>query len=248
MEINNNNNSSSTSLTITYKHQHQHQEESSNNTTTTNNNNNNNNNSSGGGPWGISSDWSFEEQAILDQGLTKFGSECMVSRYAKIAVLLPNKSVREVALRCRWMNKKENNKRRKEDITRKDKDKKERAVIDHPAKSSHLIGQSNIPSYAMPTIPTNYGDSISFRAIGGPTGELLEQNAQAFSRISANFAALQIQENINLLCQTRNNILRITKTLNEFPTMMRPMPPLPVRVNEDLANTILPPPSFPIRS
>jgi hypothetical protein len=192
-------------------------------------------------------DWTYEEQVILDEGLIKFRSECIVSRYAKIAVLLPNKSVRDVALRCRWMNKKENSKRRKEETMRKEKDKKER-VIDPPALSSRLTAQPNIPSYAMPSIPTNYGDGISFRAIGGPTGELLEQNQQAFSRISANFAALQIQDNINLLYQTRNNILRITKDLNEFPTMLRKMPPLPVKVNEELANTILPPPSLPTQS
>lgn len=34
---------------------------------------------------------------------------------------------------------------------------------------------------------------MSFPAIGGVTGELLEQNAQMFNQISANFAAFQVK-------------------------------------------------------
>lgn len=33
---------------------------------------------------------------------------------------------------------------------------------------------------------------LSFAAIGGATGQLLEQNAQALDQISANFAALKV--------------------------------------------------------
>ncbi|KAL6342404.1 hypothetical protein AAG906_009077 [Vitis piasezkii] len=50
-------------------------------------------------------------------------------------------------------------------------------------------------------------------AIGGSTGQLLEQNAQAFNQISANLASLQIQDNISLFCQARDNIQAI---LNEY--------------------------------
>ncbi|XP_021906968.1 uncharacterized protein LOC110821428 isoform X2 [Carica papaya] len=52
---------------------------------------------------GISMDWTFEEQAILEEGLTKYSSEPSVIRYAKIALQLQNKTVRDVALRSRWM-------------------------------------------------------------------------------------------------------------------------------------------------
>lgn len=34
----------------------------------------------------------------------RYASETNIVRYAKIAVLLHNKTVRDVALRCRWMN------------------------------------------------------------------------------------------------------------------------------------------------
>ncbi|MBA0752829.1 hypothetical protein Gogos_005560 [Gossypium gossypioides] len=52
-----------------------------------------------------------------------------------------------------------------------------------------------------------------FSAIGGVTGDLLEQTAQMFNQISANFSSFQIHDNINLLCKARDNILTI---LNEY--------------------------------
>ncbi|PKI63813.1 hypothetical protein CRG98_015797 [Punica granatum] len=161
---------------------------------------------------------------------------------------LKNKTVRDVALRVRWMTKKENSKRRKEEHSlRKSKEKKER-VNDSSAKSTPFAARPNVPAYAPPMIPMDNDDGISYKAIGGPTGELLEQNAQAFNQISANLAAFQIQENINLFCQTRDNILKIMNDLSDQPEIMKQMPPLPVKVNEELANTILPRTTLPMQS
>ncbi|KAK9997331.1 hypothetical protein SO802_022017 [Lithocarpus litseifolius] len=176
---------------------------------------------------GISLDWTSEEQAILDDGLAKFPSESNIIRYAKIAMLLQNKTVRDVALRCRWMTER---------------------VNDPSAKPSHFAARPNVPPYAPPMIPVDNDDGISFKAIGGPTGELLEQNAQALNQISANLQALQIPENINLLCQTRDNIHKIMNDLNDTPEVMKQMPPLPVKLNEELANSILPPPNLSMQS
>ncbi|CAK9137480.1 unnamed protein product [Ilex paraguariensis] len=80
----------------------------------------------------------------------------------------------------------------------------------------------------------------SFAAIGGATGQLLEQNAHTLDEISANFNAFKVHENINLFCQVRNNILAIMNDLNDLPEIMKQMPPLPVKLNEELANSILP--------
>ncbi|MED6170820.1 hypothetical protein PIB30_034730 [Stylosanthes scabra] len=198
---------------------------------------------------GISLDWTSEEQAILEDGLTKYASESNIVRYAKIALQLQSKTVRDVALRVRWMNKKENSKRRKDDhnLTRKSKDKKER-VSDAAAKSSHFPARSNVPPYAPPMITMDNDDGIPCTAIGGPTGELLEQNAQALNQISANLSSFLIQDNINLFCQTRDNILKIMNELNDSPEVMKQMPPLPVKVNDDLANSILPRTTLPTQS
>ncbi|KAG4186524.1 ZZ-type zinc finger-containing 3 [Gossypium arboreum] len=189
---------------------------------------------------GISLDWTPEEQTMLEDLLVKYTSDSTIVRYAKIAMQLKDKTVREVALRCRWMTKKENGKRRKEDHSaRKNKDRREKGMDTSAKSTPHLTTRPNGPSYALPMIPMDNDDGIPYEAIGGVTGELFEQNAQMFNQISANFAAFQVHDNINLLCKARDNILTIMNDLNDLPEVMKQMPPLPVKVNEELANNIL---------
>ncbi|KAE8670301.1 acetate--CoA ligase ACS [Hibiscus syriacus] len=193
-------------------------------------------------------DWTLEEQVILEDGLKTFALDLSITHYAKIAMNLQNKTVRDVALRCRWMNKKETSKRRKEEHIhdRKSKDKKER-VVDPAAKTTHFAGQSSNPPYPTPMIPVDYNDGIPLGAIGGVAGELLEQNAQALNQVSENLASFKIQENIGLLCQTRDNLLKLMNEMNDgVPDIMKQMPQLLVKLNLDLANTILPPPPPPM--
>ncbi|KAG6748823.1 hypothetical protein POTOM_048759 [Populus tomentosa] len=167
---------------------------------------------------GISVEWSPDEQSILDDLLSKYASESNLVRYAKIAMKLKDKTVRDVALRCRWMTKKENGKRRKEDHSaRKNKDRKEKATDSSTKSSSHLTTRPNGPSYA-PMIPIDNDDGVSYKGldytsarvvvefaelkdmndehallnIGGATGELLEKNAQILSQISSNFSSFQV--------------------------------------------------------
>lgn len=198
---------------------------------------------------GLSVEWTAEEQSILEEGLSKYGSESNIVRYAKIAMQLHDKTVRDVALRCRWMTKKESGKRRKDEhMARKNKDKKEK-VMDPSAKpSTHLPAQPNAPPYALPMLPMDIDDGISYKDIGGTTGQMLEQNAQVFNQISANLAAFQLPDNVSLFCQTRDNILTIMNELNDMPGVMKQMPPLPVKINEELANTILPRSNLPMQS
>ncbi|CAL1404703.1 unnamed protein product [Linum trigynum] len=196
---------------------------------------------------GISNDWTAEEQSILEDGLAKYSSESNILRYAKIAMQLQTKTVRDVALRCRWMTKKESSKRRKDDnLARKSKDKKEK-LTDASTKPSSFITRANAPAYTNTVVPIDSDDGISCKTIGGVTGDLLEQNALALSQITSNLSTMQIQENINLLCRTRDNILKIMNNLNDVPEVMKQMPPLPVKMNEELANTILPRPNIPMK-
>ncbi|KZV32204.1 hypothetical protein F511_29779 [Dorcoceras hygrometricum] len=190
---------------------------------------------------GISLDWTPEEQSTLEDLLAKYASETTIVRYAKIAQALQEKTVRDVALRCRWMNKKENGKRRKDDqnSSKKNKDKKEK-IADSLPKSSQVPSRSNDPPYVSSMMLMDSDDGISYKMIGGASGQLLEQNAQALDLISSNFAAYKIHENINLFCQARNNILSILNDCSDMPEVMKQMPPLPVKLNEELANTILP--------
>ncbi|KAL8549130.1 hypothetical protein ACS0TY_008114 [Phlomoides rotata] len=189
---------------------------------------------------GLSLDWTPEEQSTLEDLLTKYASEANVIRYAKIAQALKDKTVRDVAFRCRWMNKKENGKRRKDDHnSRKSKDKKEKAIDSLP-KSSQVANRSNGPPYVQSMMMMESDDGIAYTAIGGATGQLLEQNAHALDQISANFSAFKIHDNIELFCQARMNILSILNDFSDLPEIMKQMPPLPVKLNEDLANSILP--------
>ncbi|KAG8388826.1 hypothetical protein BUALT_Bualt02G0165400 [Buddleja alternifolia] len=193
---------------------------------------------------GLSLDWTLEEQSTLEDLLTKHASETSIVRYAKIAQALKDKTVRDVAFRCRWMNKKENGKRRKDDHnSRKNKEKKEK-VIDSLPKSSQVANRSNgppPPPYVQSMMSMDSDDGISYKGIGGATGQLLEQNAQVLDQISANFSSFKIHENFDLFCQARTNILSILNDFHDLPEIMRQMPPLPVKLNEELANTILPP-------
>ncbi|XP_027165457.1 uncharacterized protein LOC113765464 [Coffea eugenioides] len=175
---------------------------------------------------GISMDWTPDEQAILDEGLKTYAAESIIARYAKIAVLLKNKTVRDVALRYRWMTKRDFSRRRKDDLSlRKSKERKEKAT-DPSAMSSQALMQP---------------------AIDGVTQELLRQNARAFEQISANLATYQMHNNIGIFCQARDNISQILKRINEPPYMMKQMPALPVKVNEQLANSILPHSTHPMQ-
>lgn len=186
---------------------------------------------------GFSNCWTTEEQSVLEAGLANYASDTNVVRYAKIAIQLPCKTVRDVALRCKWMTYKES-RRRKEDftITRKYREKKDNFALPS-TRSSYLATPSIV--YTGPT-PTDNNNAVLYQAIGGTSGLLLEENFRAFSQIAENLTAHQLKENINLFWQSRENIFKILNNLEEMPNTLRPMPELPIQLNEELANSILP--------
>lgn len=195
---------------------------------------------------GIAMDWTTEEQSVLEEGLRAFASDTNVIRYAKIAMQLENKTVRDVALRCRWMSRKENSKRKKEghNLSRKTKDRKEKGT-EPSAKSSQLALQANALPHVMPMIPVDFDDGKSSKANGVSAMKLLENNARAFNQIAANFSSLQIEDNISLFCQARDNLQVLLNSLKDEPEAMKKMPPLPDKLNEEMINSILHPPARP---
>ncbi|KAG8085112.1 hypothetical protein GUJ93_ZPchr0010g7211 [Zizania palustris] len=190
---------------------------------------------------GLAVRWTPEEQATLEGGLASYAADETVVRYAKIAMTLPDKTVRDVALRCRWMAKKESSKKRKEELSKKNKEKKEKASDSSTKGPAHLVARPNVTPYSLPILPMD-DDDVSYKTIGGSTGQLLEHNAQVLNQIYTNISNMQVQENILLLCQTRDNILAVLKEMCDVPEIMKQMPPLPVKLNEDLANSMLPMP------
>lgn len=194
---------------------------------------------------GLALEWTMDEQNILEEKLQQYASESSFVKYIKIAALLQDKTVRDVALRCRWMSKKENGKRRKADeqnLTKKPKDRKEKYVDPSTKQPGHLLSQSNMVAFASAMPSLDNEGVLSFEQIGGRTGHLLEQNAKAFEQITENLASYRIRENIDLFCQARNNIFAILNDMKDMPGIMSQMPPLPVKINESLADSMLPTP------
>ncbi|XP_071707194.1 uncharacterized protein [Rutidosis leptorrhynchoides] len=183
---------------------------------------------------GLAVEWSLEEQHKLDDGLSIFADEPSMMRYIKIAATLRDKTVRDVALRCRWMA----GKRRKQDepyMGKKLKDKKVNLM-----ESSSKTSVSSVPTLAVAPFSVTMNnrvqiDGITFEALSGSIRHLIEQNNQILNQISANIASMKLQDNINLFNHTKNNISAILNNMRYLPG-----PPLPISLNEDLAHSILP--------
>ncbi|XP_070034047.1 uncharacterized protein [Nicotiana tomentosiformis] len=121
---------------------------------------------------GLAVEWSPDEQSLLEELLAKYATDKPIHRYAKIAMQLKDKCVRDIALRCRWMSKKENGKRRKDDqVSRKNKDKKEK-ITDSMPKSTHAANRTNGPPYAQAVMSMDSDDGISYQGIGHSYSQL----------------------------------------------------------------------------
>ncbi|KAJ6983880.1 hypothetical protein NC653_026639 [Populus alba x Populus x berolinensis] len=192
----------------------------------------NNNSPGGSGSGGI-----IQAQAGNSSASSSHADEPTILRYIKIAAMLRDKTVRDVALRCRWMMRK---RRKAEDYNmgkminnRKDK------LVESSSKMNMAAAlPQNMAAYPLMMHHMDQSEPLPFEGISG-MARLLDQNAQAFRQISANLSIFKLQDNIDLLCHTRNNITAILNDMREMPGMSQ-MPPLPVSINEDLANSILP--------
>ncbi|KAI8538434.1 hypothetical protein RHMOL_Rhmol09G0103100 [Rhododendron molle] len=192
---------------------------------------------------GYAVEWSVEEQYGLEKGLAKFADEPSIMRYVKIAATLRDKTVRDVALRCRWMERK----RRKQEnynLGKKVKDRKDKMLESSSKSNLSSTTPSDMAPFSLIMHRTDHIEHMPLEALSGTARQRLEQNSQVLSQISANlspnFSTFKLQENLDLFSRTRNNIAAILNEMREMPGIMSRMPPLPVSMNEDLANTILP--------
>ncbi|KAK3021076.1 hypothetical protein RJ639_046097 [Escallonia herrerae] len=187
---------------------------------------------------GLAVEWSIEEQYKLEEGLVKYADEPSIMRYIKIAAMLHDKTVRDVALRCRWMTRK---RRKQEDnsLGKKVKDRKDKLGESSSKMIMSLAPPSNV-AYPLMMHHLDQRHHVPYEALSGNTWHLLEQNNQVLGQISANLSMLKLQDNIDLLCLMRNNITSILDDMRDMPGMMSRMPPLPLCINEELANSILP--------
>ncbi|CAL9124694.1 unnamed protein product [Musa textilis] len=191
-------------------------------------------------------DWSCEELEVLKRGRATYAGEPNIMKYIKIASKLPDKTVRDVAMRCRWMTKKENGKRRKPEdyyAGKKTKDRKEKVIGSSSMANMFCNQPESEATYSFKMHNGNHNNQFSCEAgpvIDGRTNHLLEDNAKLFHEIAVNLENNEIQSNIDLLYCANENITAILNSMRGMPGIMSQMPPLPVYANESLMHSIFP--------
>ncbi|XP_051121524.1 uncharacterized protein LOC127244952 isoform X4 [Andrographis paniculata] len=170
---------------------------------------------------------------------SRFASEPQIMQYIKIAALLNDKTVRDVALRCQWMARK---RRKQDDQSIRKKFKEQKDKLKEMSLKNNITAPSSVsvPSYLSATKLHNLSDCMHSGVLSHMFRHLLEENNQAFLQISANLSTLKLQDNIELFSRTKNNLTTILNDMRNMPGVMGQMPPLPVLLNEELASSIFP--------
>ncbi|XP_047964333.1 uncharacterized protein LOC125208878 [Salvia hispanica] len=163
---------------------------------------------------GLSLEWKPHEDSVLEDLLEKYASESTPTVYVRIAHALRSKTVRDVVLRCIWMKKKQNGKRKKEDIgsSRKNEGKKEKGsdALLESSQVANLVNGLEVMSVDV--------DSVDrLNAIDDPARQILRNNAWALDQISNNLSACKLRENIRLFTEARANINLILKEYVQKP-------------------------------
>ncbi|KAL6903476.1 hypothetical protein ACP4OV_004289 [Aristida adscensionis] len=194
-----------------------------------------------GGP--LTGDWSLLELQLLKDGLEKYANERGIMKYIKIAATLPNKTVRDVAMRCQWLGKKVNTRRRKPEehhSGRKIKERKDKFVEPALWGANHPVqADLRVPALLSHNAQNNLflsGASEIDRAME----HLLQENNRLLNKIETNILTFQAQNNIDLFHQARTNINNLLQIMSRMPGMMSKMPTLRVTINENLASLVLP--------
>ncbi|XP_009408173.2 uncharacterized protein LOC103990678 isoform X1 [Musa acuminata AAA Group] len=186
---------------------------------------------------GLPAYWSPDELRLLNIGLVKYANKQSVSKYAEIASMLPQKTIRDVALRCQWMTNKGNGNKRKIEEYYPAKTMKDMMVGSSSTANIH-IAPNSLPLHQM----NNYN---RFQPV--ETQHLIDENYSCLRAIAKNLEEGTVQENISLFLHTRNNITVIenrinamSATTNHLPLSMTHMPPLPISVNDQLLCSLIP--------
>lgn len=189
-------------------------------------------------------EWSYLELQMLNDGLNKYAHEPGIMKYIKIAAMLPDKTVRDVAMRCQWMAaRKEATRRRKPEEHypgKKTKDRKDKMAESsswgtNPPVQTEMRSSSFIPQNAK-----NNGFISGDSQIDRGMLNILEENARLLNQIEVNILTSQAYNNIDLFHHARRNIDGLLQSMSQIPGIMSKMPPLPVSVDERLASYILP--------
>uniref|UniRef100_A0A804RT28 Uncharacterized protein n=1 Tax=Zea mays TaxID=4577 RepID=A0A804RT28_MAIZE len=175
----------------------------------------------------------------------KYAREPSIMRYIKIAAMLPNRTIRDVALRCCWATGKERRKKPDGFYTgKKMRDVKpiqDKMVASVPIANFHMTPTTNVIPFSVSTQHPNQQSQVPKEApvVDSATQRLLEENNQLLNQISANNETFKTVENTDLFLRTSNNIKTILSRMSETPGIMSQMPPLPLSINEDHINSLI---------
>ncbi|CAA7399143.1 unnamed protein product [Spirodela intermedia] len=190
---------------------------------------------------GLAVFWSFEEQLLLEDGLAKYSNEPNIRRYIKIAATLHNKTVRDVALRCRWMTN-DNRRRRNQEYSsgkmmKDNKVKQMDYALGGNAAPNRLL---NVPSRSVAAHHPECSSGVPYEAscISCPMRQLLDDNDQVLWQIKDNLDTLKLQDNLSLLFHAKNNLTAILDRMSKAAGLNQ-MTPLPIAVDESLFSKFL---------
>ncbi|XBI01100.1 uncharacterized protein LOC119337933 isoform X2 [Triticum dicoccoides] len=188
---------------------------------------------------GSPSDWTPYELSIFQEGLARYAREPTIMKYIKIAAMLPTKTIRDVALRCRWTAGKESRRRKPDEFYagKRIRDLKEKMVVSTSLANFQMAPPNNLVPFSMSM--HHPGQNSLATNEDNATQHLLEENNQLLNQISANIETFKLGENMDLFLRTNNNIQTILKRMSETPGVMGQMRPLPEPVNEGQLNSLL---------
>ncbi|AQK53750.1 Putative homeodomain-like transcription factor superfamily protein [Zea mays] len=195
-------------------------------------------------------EWSYPELQLLNDGLNKYANEPGIMKYIKIAATLPDKTVRDVAMRCQWMAaRKEATRRRKPEehyLGKKIKDRKDKMAEPSSWGTNPPVQTEMRCSSSMPANAKHNGFLSADSQIDHGMLNILEENAKLLNQIEVNILTSQVgllflaHNNIELFHHARRNINGLLQSMSQIPGIMSKMPPLPISVDERLASCILP--------
>ncbi|CAM0902443.1 unnamed protein product [Alopecurus aequalis] len=194
---------------------------------------------------GSPSEWSDRELSILKEGLARYAREPKIMKYIKIAAMLPNRTIRDVALRCWWAAGKERRKKPDGFSTGKKigdlKPMQGKMVASAPMANFHMAPTNNLIPFSISMQSPNQQCQVPKEdpVLDSATQQLLEQNNQLLNQLAANIDAFKTEENTALFLRMNNNIRTILTRMSETPGIMSQMPPLPAFVHEDKLNSLI---------
>nr|BAK05132.1 predicted protein [Hordeum vulgare subsp. vulgare] len=194
---------------------------------------------------GEPSEWSDRELNILNEGLTRYAREPNIMRYIKIAAMLPNRTIRDVALRCWWAAGKDRRKKPEGFFTGKKmrdmKPMQDKMFASAPMANFHMAPTNNLTPFSISIQNPNQQCQVPKEdpVVDSATQQLLEENNQLLNQIAANIETFKTGENMGLFLRTNSNIKTILSRMSETPGIMGQMPPLPEFAHEDKLNSLL---------